>query len=150
MLNTYYKYGFIIAVSLITYFISMKLFGLHRYAALSILNAVLFGGGIYRAMQTYKRDNPDFRYQDLWQVGFMSGIIATILFTFFMALYLYHIDTEFAGNMLNGWDINYNTGVLIMLFSMVLMGFSTSIICCLTFMQRFKKSWNPSFKTLDQ
>ncbi len=144
MLRIYNKYGFIIAISLIAYFLFMKLFGLHQYPALSIFNAVLFGGGIYRAIKTHMRDNPNYKYQDLWQAGFMSGAIATIIFTAFMAVYMYQIDTVFASEMLTGWGLNYNAGVVIMLFSMVLMGMSTSIVCVLTFMQRFKKSWNPS------
>ena len=144
MLRTYYKYGIIISISLIASFLLMKLFGLHQYPALSIFNAVLFGGGIYRAIQTHLRDNPNSKYQDLWQAGFMSGAIGTIIFTAFMALYLYQIDTEFAAGILSGWGINYNEGVVTILFSMVLMGLSTSIVSVLAFMQRFKKSWNPT------
>ncbi|NND62710.1 MAG: DUF4199 family protein [Flavobacteriaceae bacterium] len=144
MLKIYLKYGFIIAMSLIAYFLMMKLFGWHEYPAFSILNAVLFGGGIYRAIQTQMKKQPGNEYQDLWQAGFLSGAIATIIFTFFMAVYMYQIDTVFAQEMLTGWGLNYNAGVLIMLFSMVLMGMSTSVVCVLVFMQRFKRSWNPS------
>lgn len=143
MLKTYYKYGIIIAISLIAYFLIMKLFGLHQYPILSIFNAVLFGGGIYRAIQTHLRDNPDSKYQDLWQAGFMSGAIATIAFTAFMGMYMFQVDTEFAASVLAGWGINYNEGVMIILVSMILMGLSTSIVSVLTFMQRFKRSWNP-------
>ncbi|MCW5518522.1 DUF4199 family protein [Aureitalea sp. L0-47] len=150
MLKTYYKYGIIIAISLIAYFLMMKLLGLHEYPVFSIFNAILFGGGIYRAIKTHLRDNPDSKYQDLWQAGFMSGAIATIIFTAFMAIYMYQINSVFATQMLETWHISYNTGVLIMLFSMVLMGFSTSIVCVLTFMQRFKKSWNPQSTVINR
>lgn len=143
MLRTYTKYGLIIAISLIAYFLLMKLLGLHEYPVLSIFNAVLFGGGIYRAIQTHLRDNPDAKYQDLWQAGFMSGAIATFVFIGFMALYMYQINSVFADQMLDSWNLSYNSGVLIMLISMLLMGLSTSIVCVLTFMQRFKRSWNP-------
>ena len=142
MLSLYQKYGLIISASLIVYFIAMKLFGLHQYPILSIVNAILFGGGIYRAIKTYVRDNPEYEYQDAWQAGFLSGAIATLYFTIFMGIYMFQIDTEFAISVLNGWDINYTTGVMIILFSMVLMGLSTTAVSVLTFMQRFKKSWN--------
>lgn len=138
----YNKYGLIISGSLIVYFLLMKLFGLHQYPAFSIVNAVLFGGGIYRAIKTFIRDNPNYKYQDAWQSGFMSGATATIYFTLFMAIYMYQIDSVFASEILNSWNINYNNGVMIILLSMILMGFSTTIICALTFMQRFQKSWN--------
>ena len=143
MLRTTSFYGLIIAASLIAYFLLMKLVGLHAYPALSIVNAVLFGGGIYRAIKTFRRDNPDKTYMDAWQVGFLSGATATVLFTAFMAVYMYQIDSVFATELLASWKINYNTGVLIILFSMILMGMSTTVVCVLTFMQRFKKSWNP-------
>ncbi len=144
MLRTFTKYGLIISASLIAYFLIMKLFGLHQYPAFSIVNAILFGGGIYRAIQTYSRDNPDYRYLEAWQAGFLSGATATMIFTAFMAVYMYQINSVFASEILSSWNSNYNTGVLIMLFSMVLMGMSTTVVCVLTFMQRFKKSWNPS------
>lgn len=144
MLRTTIKFGLIIASSLIAYFLLMKLLGLHQYPAFSIVNAVLFGGGIYRAIKTYRRDNPENKYMDSWQAGFLSGAIATLVFTLFMAIYMYQIDSVFASELLASWNINYNTGVLIVLFSMILMGFSTTAVCVLTFMQRFKRSWNPS------
>jgi len=144
MLRSYNKYGIIIAISLISYFLLMKLLGLHDNPVFSIFNAVLFGGGIYRAIQTHLRDNPDSKYQDLWQAGFLSGAIATIIFSGFMAFYMYEINSIFASEILNSWNINYNTGVLVIIFSMVLMGLSTSIVCVLTFMQLFKRSWNPN------
>ncbi|NND52278.1 MAG: DUF4199 domain-containing protein [Flavobacteriaceae bacterium] len=142
MLRTTTIYGLIIAASLIAYFLLMKLLGLHQYPALSIVNAFLFGGGIYRAIRTYRRDHPNNEYLDAWQVGILSGATATIIFTGFMAVYMYQIDSVFANQMLASWSINYNTGVLIMLLSMVLMGFSTTMVCVLSFMQLFKTSWN--------
>lgn len=144
MLQKYIRYGGIIAVSLVGYFLLMKLLGLHQYPAFSIFNAVLFGGGIYLAIQNHQKEHPHSKYQDLWQVGFMSGAVATLLFTAFMAVYMYQIDSMFADQVLKSWNIHFNTGVLIILFSMVLMGLSTSVVCALTFLQRFKRSWNPN------
>ncbi|PQB05856.1 DUF4199 domain-containing protein [Aureitalea marina] len=144
MLNIHIRYGFTIAFFLVAFFLTMKLFGLHQYPVFSIFNAVLFGGGIYRATQHHRRTNPKSKYQDLWQAGFMSGAVATLVFTAFMAFYMYQIDSVFAATILDSWNVNYNTGVLTILFSMVLMGLSTSVVCALTFMQRFKRSWNTS------
>lgn len=143
MNKTYLKYGAIIAISLIIYFLLMKVLGLHKYPVLSAFNAVLYGGGILRAMQTYKRDSDDFNYADGWQIGFLSGTVATLIFTIFMAIYMMQIDTQFAAAMLESWGVNYNNGVLVMLVSIVLMGMSTAVVLALTFMQLLKTSMQP-------
>lgn len=143
MTKVYMKYGGIIAATLILYFLSMTLFGLQKYPVLSILNAVLYGGGIMRAMQTFKRDSKTFDYADGWQVGFMSGAVATLIFTAFMAVYMLQIDTEFASALLATWNTSYTNGVSVILFSIVLMGMSTAVVLALTFMQLLKSSVIP-------
>lgn len=144
MINTYIRYGLIIASSLVAYFLLMKLFGLDKYPVLSAFNAVLFGGGILRAMQTYKRDATSYNYSDGWQSGFLSGAVATFVFTIFMAVYMYQIDSGFATSILASWGVNYNNGVVMILFSIVLMGLSTSVVLALTFMQLLKESLKPA------
>lgn len=143
MTKTYLKYGAIIAASLIFYFLLMKLLGLHESPAFSIFNAVLYGGGILRAMQTDKKRNPNFNYASGWQAGFWSGTVATLIFTVFMAFYMFQINTTFAEAILASWPVQYANGVVVMLISIVLMGMSTAIVLSLTFMQLLKESMNP-------
>lgn len=143
MLKTYLRYGLIIASSLVAYFLLMKLFGLYKYPVLSAFNAVIFGGGILRAMQTYKRNVKSYHYSDGWQSGFLSGAIATLIFTLFMAVYMYQVDEEFANSILESWGVTYNNGVVMILFSVVLMGLSTSVVLALTYMQLLKESIYP-------
>lgn len=144
MLRIYIRYGALIALALIAYFLLMKLFRLHEYPVLSIFNAVIYSGGILTAMQVYKKNAATFSYADGWQIGFMSGSIATLIFTAFMALYMLQLDTTFANAMLESWGITYTNGVLVMLVSIVLMGMSTAVVLALTFMQLLKVSWQPS------
>lgn len=144
MTNTYLRYGLITSLTLIGYFLLMRLFGLHDNPVFSAFNAILYGGGILLAIRTYKRKTTEFVYSEGWLSGFMSGAVATLIFTAFMAVYMYEIDTLFATSVLGNWGITYNNGVFVMLFSMVLMGMSTAMICALTFMQRFKVSLNPT------
>jgi hypothetical protein len=143
MIKTYLRYGLIIATSLVAYFLLMKFFGLDKYPVLSAFNAVLFGGGILRAMQTYKRDVKSYNYSDGWQSGFLSGAVATFIFTLFMAVYMYQVDEGFATSILESWGVTYNNGVVMILFSVVLMGLSTSVVLALTFMQLLKESIYP-------
>jgi hypothetical protein len=59
-----------------------------------------------------------------------------------MAIYMYQIDGEFAANIMESWDLEYDMGTLMLLMSILIMGFSTTLVLTLTFMQLLKKSWN--------
>ncbi len=136
------KYGFIVAGFLIGYFLLLKLFGLHNYPVLSALNGVIIGAGIFFAMRDYKRNATSFKYQDGFQQGLLTGAIATILFGIFMSVYIFQIDKEFAQAILDSWGLTYNKGGLALIISLVIMGFATSFVLTLAFMQLLKESWN--------
>lgn len=143
MIQSYVKYGALIASALIGYFLIMKLFGLHEYPALSAVNGIIYGWGIYKVMYQSKRQSHKFNYGEVWQAGFFSGTIATLIFTGFMAFYMYQLNSDFATNVLDNWGIAYNNGVVTMLISVVLMGLSTAVVLALTFMQRLKEPIRP-------
>lgn len=138
------KYGIGIAITLILYFLLSKAIGLHKYPVLSALNGVIYGGGILIAMIGFKRSTVQFKYQEGFQVGLFCGVIATLLFVSFMAVYLFMLDTGFAAGTLDSWGLSYNKGALMVLVTIAMMGFSTSLVLTLAFMQLLKESWNTS------
>ena len=138
----YTKYGIGIAVIMIAYFLLTKLVGLHQYPVLSAMNGLFIGAGIFFALKKYKADSTGFAYQDGFQLGLFTGGLATILFSIFMAVYIFQIDAQFAEAVLSPWGIDYNKGSLILIISLVIMGFSTSFVLTLAFMQLLKESWN--------
>jgi hypothetical protein len=142
MSKTYIKYGILIAIGLILYFVITKLLGLHKYPVLSAANGVIYGAGILMALKMAKDEKIKLKYQKGFQIGFMSGVIGTLIFVLFMAINMYQIDTEFARNILDTWGLNYDSGTFIILISVVLMGVSTSLVLTLAFMQLLKDSWN--------
>ncbi|MFC7356412.1 DUF4199 domain-containing protein [Jejudonia soesokkakensis] len=142
MSKVYIRYGIVITVVLIAYFLLSKLVGLHHYPVFSALNGVIFGAGILMAMKKYKDHHRKFKYQKGFQVGLFTGGIATILFTVFMAVYMYQIDSEFSQSIIDSWKLNYESGTAMILASLVLMGFSTTLVLTLAFMQLLKESWN--------
>lgn len=144
MVKLYTKYGIGIAFALVAYFLLLKLFGLHQYPILSAANGIIFGAGILFAMKKFKAESDDFKYQDGFMVGLFTGGLATVLFSFFMALYIFQIDTQFATAILDSWELNYNKGGLIIVVSLIMMGFSTTLVLTLAFMQLLKESWNTS------
>lgn len=142
MQKYYIKYGLGIAGALIAFFLLTKLVGLHQYPILSAFNGVIFGAGIFSALKSYKSSTESFKYQDGFQVGLFVGGLATIIFTAFMAIYIHQIDTEFAKAILDSWGLGYNKGALILILSIFIVGFSTTFILTLAFMQLLKVSWN--------
>jgi len=136
------KFGIGIATVMIAYFLLTKLMGLHQYPVLSAMNGLFIGGGIFFALKKYKASTVSFKYQDGFQLGLWAGCLATIIFSVFMALYIFQIDAQFAEAVLKSSGLDYNKGSLILIISLVIMGFSTSFVLTLAFMQLLKESWN--------
>ncbi|MBK5212263.1 MAG: DUF4199 domain-containing protein [Flavobacteriaceae bacterium] len=142
MVKVYSRYGIWIALILIAYFLLLKLIGLHQYPTLSAVNGLIFGLGIYLALKKYKSRKNNFKYEKGFEVGLLSGGIASIIFTVFMAIYMYQIDTEFAAGIMKRWNLDYDLGTFMLLFTILIMGFATTLILTLAFMQLLKNSWN--------
>lgn len=137
------KYGLFITASLIAFFLILKLFNLHQNPWLRLLNGVAMAAGIYYAIKYYKlTDEKSFTYVDGFKTGLITGFIATGLFTLFMAVYLFHIDQEFAHNLLKEWFQNYSEGTGILVFVVFIEGLASTAVITLACMQIFKKSHN--------
>jgi hypothetical protein len=83
-----------------------------------------------------------FKYEVGFRIGLLTGGLASIIFVIFMAVYIFHIDMQFAMAILKSWNINYDTGAQILLFSIFIMSCSTTVVLTLTFMQLLKESRN--------
>ncbi len=142
MAKYFTKYGLGVAILMIAYFLLTKLVGWHQYPILSALNGLFIGGGIFFAVRDYKVGSEDFKYQDGFQLGLFTGGLATVIFAIFMAVYVFQIDTQFSKAVLDTWGLDYNKGSLIVIISLIIMGFSTSFVLTLAFMQLLKESWN--------
>jgi len=142
MAKYYTKYGLGIAIAMILYFLLTKMVGLHQYPVLSAMNGLFIGAGIFFALKSYKANTTSFKYQEGFQLGLFTGGLATVVFSVFMAVYIFQIDTQFAEAVLESWGLDYNKGSLILIISLVIMGFSTSFVLTLAFMQLLKESWN--------
>src|SRR5690606_1688499 len=142
MFKVYSRYGIWIAVILIAYFLLLKLFGLHQYPVLSAINGLIYGAGLYMAIKHYNSRKNKKKYEKGFEVGLLCGGIATIIFVVFMAIYMYQIDGEFAANIMEAWNLEYDMGTLTLLISILIMGFATTLVLTLSFMQLLKNSWN--------
>ena len=138
------KYGVYIAIGLIAYFLILSLFGVQTNPVFSLGNGVIVAFGLYRAMKIYKEEKrKEFDYQKGFMTGLLTGFNATLIFTAFFAVYVTNIQTDFLPEMLANWSSHYHVGVGIVVFIAAIMGFATTFVLTLSFMQLFKESWNP-------
>ena len=135
------KYGLIIAVCLIAYFLILRLFNMHTNIWFRVANGLFMAGGIYFAIKHYKyKYNAYFTYVDGFKTGLLTGFIATGVFIVFMAIYIFHLDTEFADNIVKRWFNSGEQGGALIILIILIEGLASTAILTLTFMQIFKKS----------
>ena len=60
----------------------------------------------------------------------------------FFAFYATELDKNFLPELLKTIDREYDDSIGIISFVVAIMGFATTVVITLTFMQYFKKSWN--------
>ncbi|MDG3582593.1 MULTISPECIES: DUF4199 domain-containing protein [Galbibacter] len=139
----YLRYGLFIAVGLIAYFLILKLIGWHQYIWLRLFNGAIVAYGIYAVIRLRRiLEGDTFDYYKGFKTGIMAGFLATLVFTFFMAIYMYHIDPNFPGTIMDSWIKDYNQGPGILIFILLIEGFASTVVLTLAFMQKFKPSWN--------
>ena len=138
-------YGVFIAIGLSAYFLLLSLFGLHTNPAFSIFNMVITAVGIFLAVRKYMYNKgPKFKYQKGFVVGLTSGFIATILFTFFFAIYATEIQPGFPQELITMWETDWFVNLGMLVFTVALMGFASTFVVSLAIMQLYKPSWNTS------
>jgi hypothetical protein len=137
------KYGVFIALGLILYFLLVRMFGLHENPWLRLFNGAIVALGVYKVIKDVKKESGvNFNYFEGFKAGIISGFIATLVFTFFMAIYIFHIDVEFGEKIMamSLGSVSREPGLL--LFIILIEGFASTVVLSLLFMQKFKPSWN--------
>ncbi|SOC79066.1 Protein of unknown function [Salinimicrobium sediminis] len=138
-------YGIFIAVALIAYFLLLSLFDLHKNPVYSVFNLVITGIGIFMAIKAYRdKKQSKFKYQKGFIAGLTTGFIATIIFTAFFAIYASVLNPGFEEEVITMWETDWFVNMGMLVFTVALMGFATSLVVTLTIMQLYKPSWNTS------
>ncbi len=137
------RFGIATSGSLIAYFLILSLFELHTNVFYSLFNGIITGFGIYEAIKYLRIENrATFNYGRGFTAGIVTGFVATLIFTVFFAFYATEININFLPQLSEQWFKNENTGAGIVFFTVAIMGFATSLVLTLSFMQLFKSSNN--------
>ena len=138
------RFGIATSGCLIAYFLILSLIDLHTNIFYSLFNGVITGLGIYEAIKIYKlKQGEHFSYGKGFAAGVLTGGIATCVFTFFFALYSTELNPQFLGELSEVWAKDYSGFQAIVFFTVAIMGFATTLVLTLSFMQLFKVSNNP-------
>jgi hypothetical protein len=139
------RFGIAMSGGLIASFLVHSLFNAHTNPFYSMLNIVITGFGIFETIRYRKLEQGEsFSYSDGFTAGIISGAIGTLVFTFFFLFYTTEINQEFLPELLEFFKGNYKVDVSMVTFVVAIMGFATTVVLTLTFMQYFKNSGNLS------
>jgi len=137
------RYGIVVSGLLIAYFLILALLKWHTNPIFSLFNGVITGLGIYEAIKMYKLEQGfNFNYTSGFTTGIITGFIATLIFTIFFLLYATEFNPAFLPQLLEVFSENYSVGVGLVSFVVAIMGFATTVVLTLSFMQLFKTSRN--------
>ena len=121
----------------------IRLIGWHEHIWLSLVNGGIMAVGIWLALKKRATaDNDIDAYEDGFSIAFWTGVNATIIFTAFMAVWIYQFDPTFQEIVIERWARSYDSGPVLILFSVFLGGLATSVSLALIYMQTLKTSWN--------
>ncbi|SHI37458.1 DUF4199 domain-containing protein [Pseudozobellia thermophila] len=145
------RFGVATSGCLIAYFLILALFDLHTNVFFSLFNGVIVGFGIYEAIKYYKLEvKKDFDYGSGFTAGLVTGFVATLVFTLFFALYATEINTAFLQELTTVWFNDFKNFEGIVFFTVAIMGFATTLVLTLSFMQLFKTSNNTRKKPVSR
>lgn len=137
------RFGIVTSACLIAYFLILASLGLHTNVFYSLFNAVITGFGIYETIKYLKiKRSETFMYSTGFVAGLVTGGVATLLFTLFFAFYSTEVNPGFLEELSTKWAKEYENFEAIVFLVVATMGFVTSLVLTLSFMQLFKSSNN--------
>jgi hypothetical protein len=136
------KYSILMGLALIVYFLIINTLGFATQSYLSIFNAVIVGVGIFYVIRDTHKNKDEFDYFEGFVAGIKSGFVATLIFTVFMAIYLFEIDLELAQELKKQITTAGDGVEFALLIFILLSGFATSTVTPLLILPFYQKSWN--------
>ncbi|QJP35899.1 DUF4199 domain-containing protein [Nonlabens sp. Ci31] len=129
-------------LALIVYFLIINTLGFAAQSYLSFFNAVIVGIGIFFVIRDTHKNKEEFKYFEGFVSGIKSGFVATLIFTVFMAIYLFEIDLELAQELKKQITTAGEGIEFALLLFILLSGFATSIVMPFLILPIYQKSWN--------
>lgn len=128
-----------IYLGIVLFFFLMKFFNLEQITELRLLNFIFVFWGINSAIKKNIFTNHENEYVQNLYVGFATSFLAIILLGVSLNIYLSYIDPTLiiAIEDLKIWGSNLNP--VLITFTILIEGISSSLICTFILMQYWKK-----------
>lgn len=137
------RFGLVIGVLLIAYFLILALFNKHINPVFSFFNAIITAFGIWEVVRLNKLEQREaFSYSEGFKTAIVTGFTATLVFTIFFLVYTTEINASFLPELLKTVGGGFNVSIGMVTFIVAIMGVATTIVSALAAMQFFKNSRN--------
>lgn len=94
------KYGFMVGVAHIAYFLLMGILDLHHIVELSFISSLFLIVGIVMAISSFKRaKNGMINYFQGLGIGVTTGVVSSVLLAIFLVIYISLIDASYLMNL---------------------------------------------------
>ena len=132
------KYGLLIFVSLVAYFLFMKFVGLFEIHELRGLNFFILFAGVWKVLTYYKKQ-VGLRFFEGIGLGSLTVLVGVIPFALFIFAYL-QIDTQFMANIAENEAYGQYLNPYILAFLIAFEGGISGLLVSFGMMQYLKKS----------
>ena len=131
------KFGLIVFISLVLYFLFMKFVGLFEIHELRGLNFIILIIGVWRALNYYRK-RKDLEYFEGIGLGSLTALIGVIPFALFIFFYL-QTDTQFMANIVANEAYGEYLNPYILAFLIAFEGGISGVLVSFGMMQYIKK-----------
>jgi hypothetical protein len=142
------KFGFYTGLSLIIFFLIMKIFGFHRNLDLHYLNMIFLFFGLMFSIRKIKLFSRELKYLEGLKIGVIVTIFSILILNFFMLFYEFLIDPSFLKLLQEKISFGYeksNTVTSLIVFGLIFIeGLSSGFIFTYMLMQYFKNDYSKS------
>ncbi|RAU81994.1 DUF4199 domain-containing protein [Pontibacter arcticus] len=139
--NIALKYGILVGVAHIVYFLLMGLLGLHDKTEMSFLSAIFLAIGICLAIANFKRRrNGTIDYFQGLAIGAITGVVSSTLLALFMVLYINLFDTSYLANLQTSALFPQSLSMLSLFALTIIYGLIPGFLMAFVAMQWFRRA----------
>jgi hypothetical protein len=130
------------AALLIGYFLSMKIFDLHKISELRVLNGLIVGALILKAIWHVKKTDSSTgnNYLEGFGTGSLTSFIGITIFAIFLVIYLFFLDPGFMTYVQQNEPFGEYLNPLSVSFVILIEGMSSGVIMTFIMMQYLKEN----------
>ena len=139
------KAGLFVFIGLLAFFLIMKAIGMVHNLELRALNLLIMAGGVYYAIKSISKRNPDFDYLKGMGTGLLTAISSSLAFALFNMIYLMAINPDFMDEIRETEPFSEYLNPFSVAIVILMEGISSGVLLSFGFMQWFKNRGNKDF-----